>query len=568
VTVRFGGLAAVSDVDLAVPPAATVGLVGPNGAGKSTLFGVLSGLLRPTQGKVFLDGEDITGSRPQRRSRRGLARTFQHPELFTDLTVRDHLVLAHRVKHARRRIWTDLVTMGSLHRVAPEERASVDELIEVLGLTPVARRPALGLPLGQARLLELGRALASSPTVLLLDEPSSGLDSSETAQFESTLLRICTERSISMLLVEHDVDLVMRMCGSVYVLDFGQLIASGSPEEVRSDPAVRAAYLGDALPADRVGTAAGGTAGPDPALTRDAVTAVDASPADSLGAATPDADALDADALDAEELDADASDADAPSAGLVRSAPRRHDAEPPPLLEVNGLGVRYGEASALTGLSFSVRDGTVLAVLGANGAGKSTLARALSGLVRPCAGRVVFAGKEIAGWPAYRIRRAGLVYLPESRGIFGTLNVMDNLRMAAAPVDSRRARRQVVERSLEIFPVLADRRRQRADRLSGGEQQMLSMAVALVEFPKLLIADEVSLGLAPMMVDLVFEGLVRARQAGVTVIMIEQYVHRALAFADDCMVLQRGELAWSGPAATAHDEILGRYLGEAVTAAD
>ena len=230
ITVYFGGLAAVKGVDLAVPPAAIVGLVGPNGAGKSTLFAVLSGLLRPSRGTVLLDGEDVTRARPQR-----------------DLTVRDHLVIAYRVKHARQRVWSDLFTMGSLRPAEPDERRHVGELIDLLGLGQVVDRPALGMPPGLARTLELGRALAAAPTVLLLDEPSCGLNSSETEQFETTLRRVSAERAISVLLVEHDVDLVMRLCSTVSVLDFGELIASGAPAEVRASPAVRAAYLGEDL---------------------------------------------------------------------------------------------------------------------------------------------------------------------------------------------------------------------------------------------------------------------------------------------------------------------------------
>jgi len=211
VTVRFGGLLALDDVDLVVPPATIVGLVGPNGAGKSTLFNVLSGLSAPSGGKVLLDGEDVTHARPQLRAARGLARTFQQPELFMGLTVREHVVLAYRVKHARTRMWSDMFTMGSLRRAKEDEKARVNGLLELLGLGAVADRTPLGLPLGWSRLVELGRALATSPTVLLLDEPSAGLDSSETEQFESTLLSVTRERGISVLLVEHDVELVMRM---------------------------------------------------------------------------------------------------------------------------------------------------------------------------------------------------------------------------------------------------------------------------------------------------------------------------------------------------------------------
>ena len=245
VTVTFGGLIALDDVDLAVPPAGIVGLIGPNGAGKSTLFGVISGLLRPSQGRVLLDGEDVTEVPPEGRFARGMARTFQHPELFGDLTARQHLQLAHRARYAKRRIWSDMLTLAGFRAAGPEERSRIDALVELLGLGPLANRQVMGLPLGWARLVELGRALAASPTILLLDEPSSGLDSSATKQFEKTLRTAALEQGMSVLLVEHDVELVMRLCSIIHVLDSGTLIASGPPDEIRANPAVRVAYLGD-----------------------------------------------------------------------------------------------------------------------------------------------------------------------------------------------------------------------------------------------------------------------------------------------------------------------------------
>jgi branched-chain amino acid transport system ATP-binding protein len=247
VTVRFGGLVALKDVDLAVPPGAIVGMVGPNGAGKSTLFAVMSGLLRPTAGTVLMDGDEVTRSSPQKRAGRGLARTFQHPELFSGLTVREHLVLAYRVRHAKSRIWTDLVTGRGLRRPPAEETERVDGLLDALHLGSIQHRPVAGLPLGMSRLVEIGRALAVDPNVLLLDEPSSGLDVRETEELAATLVRVVDEHGVSLLLVEHDVDLVLGMCHYVHVLDFGVKISAGKPEEVRKDPAVRAAYLGEEI---------------------------------------------------------------------------------------------------------------------------------------------------------------------------------------------------------------------------------------------------------------------------------------------------------------------------------
>jgi branched-chain amino acid transport system ATP-binding protein len=245
VTVRFGGLVALSDVSLAVPPASIVGLVGPNGAGKTTLFGVLSGLLRPQHGDVFLAGQRVTRAAPSKRARLGLARTFQQLELFMGLTVREHVVLGYRVRNQRRRLWSDLVTAGSLHPRTADEQERVNHLIDLLDLGSVADTAVSVLPLGTARRVEVARALATGPSIVLLDEPSSGLDGHETAQLGGALRTVVEQEQISLLLVEHDVAMVLGLSSEVAVLDFGVRIAYGTPDEIRNDPAVRAAYLGD-----------------------------------------------------------------------------------------------------------------------------------------------------------------------------------------------------------------------------------------------------------------------------------------------------------------------------------
>jgi len=236
----------------------------------------------------------------------------------------------------------------------------------------------------------------------------------------------------------------------------------------------------------------------------------------------------------------------------------------PPVLEVRNLSVRYGLAQALFDVTFDIPANSALAVLGPNGAGKSTLARAVSGLVPSTSGSVVLEGRDITKESPTAIRRAGMIHLPEGRGIFPGLSVLENLRMAT--VLDRGERNSALERAFEIFPVLGERRRQTAGTLSGGEQQMLSLARALMVSPRLIIADEMSLGLAPKLVDVVFESLERARSAGVSVLMIEQFASRALAFADNCLILQRGTAAWFGAADAAGDELLRRYLGEATAA--
>jgi branched-chain amino acid transport system ATP-binding protein len=233
-----------------------------------------------------------------------------------------------------------------------------------------------------------------------------------------------------------------------------------------------------------------------------------------------------------------------------------------PRLQVEGLEVRYGGALALHDVSFSLEPGEAIAVLGANGAGKSSLAAAIAGLVTPMAGRITIDGVDVTGWRAHRVTRAGVAYVPEGRGIFPHLNVADNLRAllrgAVAPGD----RADALERAFAAFPVLRERSRQQAGTLSGGEQQMLALARVIAVPPKLLIADEMSLGLAPKLVDLVFESLDRVKREGVTIVVVEQYVERALALVERAVVLRHGAVVWSGPAAQAAQHVVAGYLGE------
>jgi len=253
VTVSFGGLRALSNVSIEVEPGSIAGLVGPNGAGKSTLLDVLSGLLRPHAGRVWLRGEDVTNASPRARANRGLARTFQQPELFLGLTVREHLVLAYRARVARRRLWRDMLDPRSLLPPSKAENERVDGLLEPLKLTRVAKAPVAALPLGVARLVEVGRALASDPHVLLLDEPLSGLDVKASENLLSIFGRITesTDHPLSLVIVEHDVAAVLALSSTVFVLDFGERIAAGRPDDIRNDSAVREAYLGDNEPPQR-----------------------------------------------------------------------------------------------------------------------------------------------------------------------------------------------------------------------------------------------------------------------------------------------------------------------------
>jgi branched-chain amino acid transport system ATP-binding protein len=237
------------------------------------------------------------------------------------------------------------------------------------------------------------------------------------------------------------------------------------------------------------------------------------------------------------------------------------------LLSIHALTVRYGPALALQDISAEVGAGETVAVLGANGAGKSTLARTVSGLVPAAGGTITFAGQDITRRSAHWTRRDGIVYLPEGRGIFPSLTVTENIQMAADLL-SRAQRRRAYTEAMETFPQLAARHRTRAGLLSGGEQQMLSLTRALIAKPKLIIADELSLGLAPKVVDSIFEQLGRLKSAGVTMVLIEQFVHRALGLADHCVLLSRGKVAWQGTPDRANRDILAPYLGDNPDTAD
>jgi len=235
VVVRFGGVRALDSVDLGVEAGGITGLIGPNGAGKTTLFNAICGLQAVEEGHIRLGDDDLHGVSPHRRARLGISRTFQRLEVFGSMSARDNIRVAAEV----RRTWAR-ANRGA-GATAPEVRAA--EILELVGLVDVADDRVDALPTGLARLVEVGRALATEPRILLLDEPSSGLSESETDDF-AELLETLAAGGLGVLLVEHDVELVMRVCSRIHVLDFGRIIAVGTPKEIQRDPLVQAAYLG------------------------------------------------------------------------------------------------------------------------------------------------------------------------------------------------------------------------------------------------------------------------------------------------------------------------------------
>jgi ABC-type branched-subunit amino acid transport system ATPase component len=485
VDVSFGGVRALADVSLEVRAGSVTGLIGPNGAGKTTLFNVVTGLLRPDQGRVSLDGHDITRLPPHRRAAMGVGRTFQRLELFGTLTVRENVLMAAETREN-----------------ASSARRRCEDLLNRVGLEPVADEPADLVPTGLARLVELARALACRPAVLLLDEPSSGLGSHETDRLGRLLVDLAAE-GMAVLLVEHDMRLVMDVCTDVTVLDFGRVIARGPAQAVRDDPLVQTAYLGE----------------PN---------------------------------QNGQRLEA-------------RSIPPSGPEPRSPALELRGISASYGRIQAVRDVSLRIDQGSVFALLGPNGAGKSTLLKVASGRLDPSGGNVELMGADVTHWAAARLARAGLCTIPEGRPIFPNLTVAENIRMFTYHSRHQRVA-SLEERSFERFPILAQRRSQLAGTLSGGEQQMLALARALSTDPRVLLVDELSMGLAPLVVDQLYEVLAAlAQREQLAVLVVEQFAEMALAIAERAAVMVNGGLVLEGSPAEVADAVVEAYMGAGST---
>jgi ABC-type branched-subunit amino acid transport system ATPase component len=525
VSVRFGGLQALMDVSLEVAPGEIHGLIGPNGAGKTTLFNVITGLQRPTHGRVALGGVDVTRAKPHTRARRGLGRTFQRLELFGSMTARENVRMAAEVQ---RRLRPSGRTPSEVQRrLRPSGRTPSEEAafqLQRVGILQVADEPTDALPTGLARLVELARALATGPSVLLLDEPSSGLNAEETAGLGRLLCQLAAEGT-GVLLVEHDMALVMEICARVDVLDQGEVIARGNPASVRANVAVQEAYLGaEVTDTAEIATSASATA----------------SAAASAAAPEPEA---------------------GPDASPVAASPSA--------LSVRDLRAGYGRIEILHGITFDVPRGSAMTLLGPNGAGKSTLLKAVSGQLAVTGGTVEVGGRPLGRNAAERLARAGVCMIPEGRSIFPNLTVAENLLMYTFRRPGMKSA-VLEEHAMARFPALASRRKQLAGTLSGGEQRMLSMARALTTDPDILLLDELSMGLAPLIVDELY-GVVRqlVTSEQLTIVMVEQFVQTALSFADYAAIMVNGELVARGRPADIRSSVVGAYLGggEAVTAA-
>jgi ABC-type branched-subunit amino acid transport system ATPase component len=528
VSIRFGGITALDSVGFDLNRGEILGLIGPNGAGKTTLFNCISGVIEPDAGQILFNGRAINHLKPHVRAQLGIARTFQNLQLWPSMTVLENLKLPIDAL-GRRNIAMDALRLP--FSVYQEKRA--DEIargtLHALGLLEHQDVLAGDLPVGIQRRVEVARALCLRPQLLLLDEPAAGLDADETRNFADLLHTIRERFKVSILLVDHDMSLVMRACDYIYVLDFGRLLASGKPEEVRHNPQVIAAYLGEAKEKLETDTELA-TEMPAPSHV--------ASPGPAAGAAPSDA------------------------ASPHHLAGEPGGASASTLLEVERLAAGYDHLEVIRDVSLRVAPGEVVACIGANGAGKTTTLRAISGMIKPVRGRVMFDGADITRRAAQDIVRLGLMHVPQGRGLFARLTVEETLRLAAYSGH----RGGDLKPAYETFPVLGKRKRQLAGSLSGGEQQMLAMARALLVRPKLLMVDEMSQGLAPTIVQRLFGYIEAFKAEGIAVLLVEQFVDSALSVADRAYVFEQGTIAHEESAARLRKDqslIASSYLGTA-----
>jgi branched-chain amino acid transport system ATP-binding protein len=478
-TKRFGGLVAVKDMAFGVEAGRILGLIGPNGSGKSTVMKLIMGIERPDAGSVRISGTEVAGWPSHKVARMGAGIVFQHSRPLHRQTVLENIKLA-LLPDKLTRLLAD-----------PETDTKARAIAARVGLSGVLDRRPATLPFADLRKIEIAKAIARDPQVLLIDEPFAGLTSKETAAFSDLICEL-RDDGRAILLVDHNVKSVARLVDRVLAMYVGERIAEGTADEVMRNETVRRVYLGGSME----------TAARPESSFRDTTT---------------------------------------------------------PFLEVRNVSVHYGKAQALDDVSIHVHAGEFVSVVGLNGAGKTTLFNTISGFL-PYAGDIRREGASLRGLTAATIARKGIVQCPEGRELFVDMTVRENLDLGGQHLPSAECAEQIAW-LFDLFPILRDRQKQAAGTLSGGEQQMLTIARALMMKPKLLILDEPTLGLAPVILEQLSKALERLRQTTpITVLLGEQNVTFALPHADRVYVLEHARIVWEGEPARFAAEVGTGYL--------
>ncbi|MFO0561308.1 MAG: ATP-binding cassette domain-containing protein [Polyangiales bacterium] len=498
----FGGLRAIGGVSFSVPEGSIFGLIGPNGAGKTTVFNCVTGVYTPTSGAVKLFGERIDGFEPFRIAGMGIGRTFQNIRLFGTLTVRENVLVAGHLR-SKARLFDSFFRTKRYLEDEQEQTSKAEKLLELFKLAHLKDERSSSLSYGDQRRLEIARALMLSPKVLLLDEPAAGMNSAEAQVLKQQIRQLRDEFALTVVLVEHNMQVVMNVCEHIHVMDRGETIAWGTPDEVKNHPKVLEAYLGKG---------------------------------------------------------------DTASVTTTETEVASETAKSEPLLKIENLQVAYGGIKAVKGISLEVHKGELVALIGANGAGKTSTLKAIARVLPWKGGKVTFDGRDLSTVAPHQLVPMGMALSPEGRAIFPNLTVRENLDLGAYTVNDAAKIARRLEHAVSLFPRLGERMTQLGGTLSGGEQQMLAIARALMSGPKLLMLDEPSLGIAPVLVDQIFEGIEKIRQEGTTVLLVEQNTRRALGAAQRAYVLVTGEIVLSGRASELRDDerVKGAYLGESV----
>jgi ABC-type branched-subunit amino acid transport system ATPase component len=516
VSKSFGGVHALSACHLDVQEGAIHGLIGPNGSGKTTLFNVITGYERIQQGEVRFGGHEITNAPPDRVFGLGVGRTFQLTRIFARLTVLENMLVATQRKEG----W--LRAVARLAGSASERRRAL-ELLEFVGIARLAHEPAGNLSFGQRKLLELASLLVADPAVLLLDEPAGGVNPTLITHLADRITEL-NKAGKTFLVVEHNMEFVMNLCHRVTVLSQGKTLTTGSPQEVRSDPAVLDAYLGGEDDEATQLEIAEEVTHPHPRPHVVSIRSPVVEPAVKLGGAEP-------------------------------------------LLTVRGVTAGYGGGDILKRVTLDVPEGAITCIVGPNGAGKSTLLATISGLLRPREGEIRFGGDVISGRSPGQILAKGIALIPQAHSLFPQMTVRENVEMGAFTVADRALVQKRLSAVQELYPIVRDRADEKAGSLSGGQQRLVEFARSLMLEPTMIVLDEPSMGLDPQTRQIVFDMIELMNRQGKTILLVEQNARAGLKLSAHGVVLENGmvRLTGSGRDVLEHPEIGALYLGGVVS---